>query len=601
MPPPRVPLRHSLVVRLLVLSVVVAVGAIAATAWLTAQATTQAIEKHQTQSISVGGTIYDTLLGYAARHRSWTGVSPTIDELARDTGRRVILTTKDGRLIADSDTTRPLPSGQASATVDPLHVSDGTGTPSADDDSIDLRAVGPYQLTKPERASLDRQSNKAVADCETKVGRGPAPQVEHRPNGHPQLRAQTNFIFCSLPDSVIAPTPTEAKALTRLTRLTEKCLGGGLKGSITINISFELDQTKAPLPTNLKPAKVLNCVQSARQEQLEPYVAPPALLFVTDPESTTVQPTISLTRENLLRIALGTALVLAAATAVTVAVGLRLVRPLRRLAEAARRPIDQQHPVAVITKDEIGSLASALNDLSERRDRLEEQRKAMVSDVAHELRTPLANMRSWLDAAQDEVVPAGPRLLALLSEETFLLQRIVEDLRDLAAADAGTLRLHCDFVYVNDVLAAVVDAHRGAAGAAGVQLAADFGTDAQMSIDPVRLRQIISNLLTNAIRHSDSGGHILVGTRMEIDALAIDVVDEGTGIEAEALGKVFDRFWRADGSRSRATGGSGLGLAITRELTTAHDGTISLESELGVGSTFTVRLPVSRQAPTSDL
>jgi two-component system sensor histidine kinase BaeS len=346
---------------------------------------------------------------------------------------------------------------------------------------------------------------------------------------------------------------------------------------------------------------VLSCVRTARREQLTPYVAPPALLFVTDPGSTTVQPSFSLTRENLLRIGLGTAVVLAAATAVTVAVGLRLARPLRRLAEAARRPIDQQHPVAVTTKDEIGSLASALNDLSDRRDRLEEQRRAMVGDVAHELRTPLANMRSWLDAAQDQVVPAGPQLLALLSEETFLLQRIVDDLRDLAAADAGTLRLHCDYVYVNDVLTGVAQAHQGAAAAAGIQLSTDFRADPQMSVDPVRIRQIVGNLVSNAFRHSDSGHPVVIRTRMETGALAIDVIDEGTGIEPGALGQVFDRFWRADSSRSRVTGGSGLGLAIARELTSAHDGTISVVSELGVGSTFTVRLPASRQAPTSSL
>ncbi len=600
MPPPRspvVPLRHSLVVRLLVLSVLVAVGAIAATAWLTAQTTTQAIEKQQAQSLSAGSTVYDTLLGYAAEHPTWTGVPATVGQLARRTGRRIVLTTKDGHVIADSDPARPRPSGQASATVDPLRVS--TQSPSTDD-SIDARAVGPYELTRTEKARLDRLADDQKRLCVDKI-REPQIQVEHRPNGRPQIRAQGNLLACPLPEAAQAPTRTEARALADLTRLTESCLGRSLQPYLKIDLTFQLDQEGGPLPARLAADRVLACVQTARREQLKPYVAPPALLFVTDPGSTTIQPSISLTRKNLLRIALGTAVVLAAAVAVTVAVGLRLARPLRRLAEAARRPIDQQHPITITTKDEIGSLASALNDLSERRDRLEEQRRAMVSDVAHELRTPLANIRSWLDAAQDQVVPAGPQLLALLSDETFLLQRIVDDLRDLAAADAGTLRLHCDFVYVNDVLTGVVEAHRGAAGAAGIQLSTDFRTDAQMSIDPVRLRQIVGNLVSNAIRHSDSGSRILVRTRMEPDALAIDVADEGTGIEPGVLKKVFDRFWRADSSRSRTTGGSGLGLAIARELTVAHDGKITVVSELGVGSTFTVHLPASRQAPSSGL
>ena len=593
------PLRHSLVVRLLVLSVLVAVGAIAATAWLTANTTTQAIQKQQAQSLSAGSTVYETLLGYAAEHPTWKAVPATVAQLAHQTGRRIVLTAKDGPILADSDPARPRPIGQASATVDPLRVSTTTRSPSTDD-SIDARAIGPYELTKAEKARLNHQADEQAQSCAEKIVSQQI-QVEHQPNGRPQIRAEGSLLTCPLPEAAQAPTRTEARALAELTRRTESCLGRSLRPYLEINLTFQLDRNAGPLPARLAVDRVLACVQIARREQLKPYVAPPALLFVTDPGSPTVKPSISLTRENLLRIALGTVVVLAAAIAVTVAVGLRLARPLRRLAEAARRPIDQQHPVPVTTKDEIGALASALNDLSARRDRLEEQRKAMVSDVAHELRTPLANIRSWLDAAQDQVVPAGPQLLALLSDETFLLQRIVDDLRDLAAADAGTLRLHCDFVYVNDVLTGVVEAHRGAAGAAGIQLSSDFRADAQMSIDPVRLRQIVGNLVSNAIRHSDSGDRVLVRTRMEAEALAIDVVDEGTGIEPDTLSKVFDRFWRADSSRSRTTGGSGLGLAIARELTSAHDGKISVVSELGIGSTFTVRLPASRQAPAPSL
>jgi two-component system sensor histidine kinase BaeS len=130
-----------------------------------------------------------------------------------------------------------------------------------------------------------------------------------------------------------------------------------------------------------------------------------------------------------------------------------------------------------------------------------------------------------------------------------------------------------------------------------VNLSTDFSADPQLSIDPVRLRQLIGNLVSNAIRHTDPGGRVTIRTRTTDDDFVIEIVDTGTGIDRSDLEKVFDRFWRADASRSRATGGSGLGLAIVRKLAEAHDGTVTVASEVGVGSSFTVRLPRSRQAP----
>jgi two-component system sensor histidine kinase BaeS len=131
----------------------------------------------------------------------------------------------------------------------------------------------------------------------------------------------------------------------------------------------------------------------------------------------------------------------------------------------------------------------------------------------------------------------------------------------------------------------------------GVALSTDFTADAQMSIDPVRVRQIVGNLLSNALRHTDSGGEVVVHTGIADEHLVIEVRDTGEGIPASDLPKVFDRFWRADASRSRSTGGSGLGLAIARKLAEAHDGQITVVSAVDVGSTFTIRLPLSRQAP----
>jgi two-component system sensor histidine kinase BaeS len=180
-----------------------------------------------------------------------------------------------------------------------------------------------------------------------------------------------------------------------------------------------------------------------------------------------------------------------------------------------------------------------------------------------------------------------------------VLQRVVEDLRDLAAADTGTLRLYPEYVYLNDILNQVVEAHRGVAESQGVRLSTDFAVDPHLSADPVRLRQIAGNLVSNAIRHTDAGGEVTVRTGLAGEDFTIEVADTGGGIPADDLEKVFDRFWRADASRSRTTGGSGLGLAIVRKLAEAHDGHVTVASRMGVGSTFTITLPHARRAPAA--
>jgi two-component system sensor histidine kinase BaeS len=251
----------------------------------------------------------------------------------------------------------------------------------------------------------------------------------------------------------------------------------------------------------------------------------------------------------------------------------------------------------VTGNDEIGYLAAAFNDLSERRERIEEQRKAMVSDVAHELRTPLSNIRGWLEATQDGVAVPDQSLIASLLEEALLLQHIIDDLRDLAAADAGSFRLHHEPVRIAELLDQVAEAHRARAEAAGVRLnVLPADGEAELTADPVRLRQAVGNLVDNAVRHTPSGGSVTVGARPVGDDLVIEVTDTGTGIGPDELPHVFDRFWRAEKSRSRQTGGSGLGLAIVRQLAHAHGGTVAATSEPGEGAVFTLRLPLTAEA-----
>ena len=229
----------------------------------------------------------------------------------------------------------------------------------------------------------------------------------------------------------------------------------------------------------------------------------------------------------------------------------------------------------------------------------EEQRRRLASDVAHELRTPLSNIRGYVEAAQDGVMPTDEVLLASLHEEAVLLQRLVDDLQTLALAEARRLPLHLEAVDVKEIVSQAATAFRVSADGAEVELV----TEAQIQLrdgvdlptvvdtDPLRLRQVLGNLVANALRHTPKGGRVTLRLARAGDIVALGVADTGSGIDPEHLPHVFDRFWRADQSRTRDTGGSGLGLAICHQLVDALGGSIVVESTLDVGTTFTIRLP----------
>ena len=244
----------------------------------------------------------------------------------------------------------------------------------------------------------------------------------------------------------------------------------------------------------------------------------------------------------------------------------------------------------VRAQDEIGAVAAAFNTMAERREEAERLRKAMVGDVAHELRNPISTIRGTLEAAQDGLVPTDPALLDSLLEETLLLQHVVEDLRDLAAADAGDLRLVLAPVPVAELVRQVAAAYQPDGAAAAVTVTADAPEDLTVEGDALRLRQLLGNLVSNAVRHTPRGGSVTLSARADEDRVELVVADDGEGIDTPDLPHVFDRFWRADPSRTRASGGSGLGLAIVRQLAEAHGGTVSVTSAPGEGARFVVRL-----------
>ncbi|MEU4220732.1 HAMP domain-containing sensor histidine kinase [Actinoplanes sp. NPDC026623] len=594
----RVPARHSLVTKLLATSILIAVAAIGATAWLATRTATRAISQERGRSLTEDKGVYDMLVAYAATHPDWSGAPDLIRTRAAELDRRITLMTEDRVVIADSAAGPSLRTARPSAVVDPLNLDPGL---TGGTDRIDGRAVGPYWVPPGERTTL----RKAAADeltCLRK--RGLDGKVVERPSGRPAITLTVSDPAGVAPlcHQVLATmaSGTEQKALRSLGLLATRCLGlenGSLhvqvqsdystylaKGPVTDAGSILESKDGLPAPQTAEgAARVRSCVEKSRRTQLQPYVAPPALLFVTDPAAGADQTRFTMSAANTTRIATVTGAVLLATIAVTILVGRRLIRPLRALTEAA----DLHTPAPVSTRDEIGRLAQALNDSAARREQAETQRRAMVSDVAHELRTPLTNIRSWLEAAQDGLAPTDVHLLGLLHEEAVLLQHVIDDLTDLAAADAGTLRLHPEPTYVRDVVTQVAESHRGTAHAAGVHLAIEVRDEPVLRADPVRLRQMVGNLVSNGIRHTPRGGTVTIGAH----DTTITVRDTGTGISAEHVDKIFNRFWRADRSRSRTTGGSGLGLAIARQLTEAHGGTIEVRSEPGRGALFTIRLP----------
>lgn len=603
-------LRGSLVLRLLVLSVLISVCSIAATAWLAVRTTARAIHQEQGQAFADDARIYDALLGLAARQGDWRGAQPLVDRLARETGHRIALTDQNRRPFADSadpadagdsggssgSRSAPLPD-RASATVDPLAV-DSVFVPGAvDSDRIDPRAVGPFRLPRAERDHLRGLAQRQAACLHDVLGIDAT--VTTTPSGRPRLQTYPapppEGSRCEVA-GLDLPTATEARALARLNALADTCLAR--RDAAPVHLALNLSWTTTGSRSATARRTEAQCLATARREQLTPYVAPPALLFVgaPDPEAAVPSSPFDLSEPNRVRIAGVVGSVLLLTVAVTVVLGLRLVRPLRALTGAARRfkDGDASARVAVTGRDEISRLAEVFNDMSRRRAELEQLRTAMVGDVAHELRTPLSTIRGWLEAAEDGIVPADQALISSLLEEALLLQHVVDDLQDLAAADAGELRLHKGPVDLADLLRQVAGAHRGRADKAGVVLAVDTADDlGDLHADPVRLRQAVGNLVSNAVRHTPAGGTVTLRGRRTGDIAVVAVADTGTGIGPEDLPHVFDRFWRAEKSRSRSTGGSGLGLAIVRNLAHAHGGTVTAESTRGAGSVFTLRLPVS--------
>jgi two-component system sensor histidine kinase BaeS len=535
--------------RVLALVAVVAATAVAVTAWITYVQANREVTRQVAADERTSGEVLRELVAYANAHAGWDGVAAAAGALAEGTGQRIRLVADDGGVLVDTGTG---PGGATPpVTVAPIVV-DARPTlylppTAADPDAVTLEAIAAYRKGIRTVACLSEQGLDSALD----VG----------PHGVPVYTASEETRRAN--PELVTRCLTERKSPEEL----DADLGAvrGCRGE--------------PAP--------LDCLQRAFVARTSD-LAPGVLRLYLVAEEGAPAPI------DRAPIAAAAVVVVVLALAGTALLSRRVLRPIADVtaASVSLGEGDLGRRVPVRGRDELAQLARSFNRMADSVQSSEERQRRLVADVAHELRTPLANLRGYLEALKDGVLPGDQQLFADLHREAVLQQRIVDDLQDLALAEAGTLVYHPVAVDLAELLETCRTAHQTAADHAGVTLAVRVEEPPVVAADPDRLRQVIGNLVTNALRATPAGGSVTLTAGADPGGPArLTVADTGHGIATEDLPHIFDRFWRADAARSRGTGGSGLGLAIARQIVLDHGGTIAADSELGAGTTVTLHLP----------
>ena len=342
---------------------------------------------------------------------------------------------------------------------------------------------------------------------------------------------------------------------------------------------YHPDSPDGPIELTWGPV-ILGRVYISIDPEAEPFVAPFRRLSE------------SINRSLLL----GGSMAIVIALLLTFILSRRLSSPIGVLANAARRlgRGDLSQRVQFQGKGEVGVLAQAFNSMAADLEHAEQLRRNLVADVAHELRTPLSNIQGYLEAIRDRVMKPNAATIRSLNEETALLSRLVDELQELSLAEAGELKLVYQVEDIANVVKQAVTSWQPQVAAKEISLSLDLPDNLPLvNIDRQRVNQVLHNLLENAVAHTHKGGTINVAAMTQGDWVEVCVSDTGEGIPAEDLPNIFERFYRVDRSRARATGGTGLGLTIARRLVEAHGGQITVQSELGKGSSFSFTLPIA--------
>lgn len=298
---------------------------------------------------------------------------------------------------------------------------------------------------------------------------------------------------------------------------------------------------------------------------------------------------------EILVVAAGAAIL--AAFIVSIFTARRIVGPIRQMLGASQHIAagHYRQRVEVPGEDELSALAISFNQMAAALDTTEQRRLALIGDLAHELRTPLSNIRATMEGLTDGVLAANPDTFREVERETVRLQRLVRDLEELSRAEAGETALHRQDIDLLPLIRSVATRLQPQFSDKGVSLALDLPARLpDVFADPARITQVLLNLLGNALQYTPPGGAVTVRAGSDAGRASVAVQDTGVGISAADLPHIFERFYRVDKSRSRAGGGSGIGLTISQHLVEAHGGQLSANSPgLDLGSTFTFSLPLS--------
>jgi len=538
-------------VRVLLLIVALVATSTTATAWLTQRQAAREISDSVTTGNRDAELTASDLTEYGMVHGTWEGVQGTIRDIAAQRHLRVRLTTSDGALVADSDlqSGRPArPVNSSAIAIDPRPTLPDLGSPTPDTR---------YREAVATLAAYRR--GWRLASCLANAGIGVTLQTGAPPVFTPGPGSQEQLQSC------------QAKA-------------DGARNDIGPLVSYGRECAQK--------ADQMGCLRELFTQQITGSAAPQLRLYLVADQPSPAISTGSIT--------LAATTVFLAAALCAWLLTRRVLRPIGALTAASRRlgARDLSERVPVTGHDELAALGREFNRMAESLERSELRQRQLVADVAHELRTPLANLRGYLEALHDGVLPPSRQLFASLHEEALLHQRIVDDLQDLALAEAGSLAYHLERVELNDIAEGCLLAHGALAEAAGVDLRLERGPSLQVIADPDRLRQALGNLIRNALTATSAGGSAVISVQRRERCAAVCVSDTGRGIAESDLPHVFDRLWRADPARRRP--GSGLGLAIARQIVVDHSGTIEVRSRLDHGSSFTICLPVANGYSADD-
>nr|WP_181035672.1 HAMP domain-containing sensor histidine kinase [Clavibacter michiganensis] len=530
--------------------------------------------------------VVEALRNWGGSHTDWRDVGPTLLQLSQETGRRIALIDGTGAVIADTAPELPRPA-DSTQLLDPL-------APLADPVTLELNLhdgiSGPFLLDEAQLEQLTRQAS-AVVECLGDAVVGTAVWA----TGRPVVNGYEDAPDCGR-GALNTPLLSERTALDQLRDRTNACLLAADAPLVSdVELDLSLSSTPAHFALRTVPTGddiVANCLLQARIEQSKATTAPAVNVVLTDQRGDARGP-LDASPGSIARIAVFIVVLLALLSAAAALIIVPTLRSARRIETAVDRfsAGDRAARTGMNTRDDLADVGAAFDRMSSEIAGHEASRRRLLGDIAHELRSPLTNIRGWVEAADDGLGLDDPALRRLILEEAGRMERITGDLQLLALAESGDLVLESRASDAAVVVRELAEAYRARATTSGVELNVKAPESLPLETDPARLRQILDNLLSNALRHTPPGGRVDLEATMDDGSVRIAVVDTGEGIAAADLPRVFDRLWRGEPSRVRAGQSTGLGLSIARGLAEALGGTLRARSALGEGSRFELSLP----------